>query len=107
MEHKADQELERLEQLLVSCVQHWKQDQDAAGYADFIRFLEQLECCVDLYFDRIGERKEHFIANLNVLYRDVQNKDIIAIDDVVERELAPFIRGWRKVVIPDERKPNP
>lgn len=106
MAHNVGYELERLEQLMASCVENWKQEHDEAGYENFLYSLEYLKRIVHVRNDWLEEQKEQLLSHLEDLYLVVQNKDIIAICDVMEWALLPLIRGWRKVVSLDDSMPD-
>ena len=88
-------ELEQLERFVNSCADCWKIGYDAAGYEQFVCLLKQLASIIENHFDTLGERNEQLCSILDELYSCMRNIDIIAIGDVLEYELQPFIRTWK------------
>ncbi len=100
------QELERMENVTVTCIIHWKQGSDAECYEAFIRIIEHLEFMVDSHFDRFMERKEQLVTFIQELYQYVSNKDIVGIIDLLEYEFRPFISEWRQDEMIKHSPPN-
>lgn len=96
MERNFVQELDELNHAITSCVLKWKTGYDEGGYQDFIRSLERLESTLENHFAELSADIEPLIATLRKLDQLVQNKDIMAVSDIMEYDLQPLVFAWRK-----------
>lgn len=96
VDQTALRQFELLEQFAASSAANWKVGYDAAGFEQFIYTLKQLEYVTDAYYDALGGHSDRLFSIVNDLYRYMKNRDIIAIGDVLEYDLQPFIGEWKK-----------
>lgn len=92
--------LDLLDQTLTALVANWKKGHDHAGYKQLLESFEHLESIVDLGFNRLDEESTTSITLLLPVLEQmelcIQNKDIIALTDVIEYRMCPFLSAWRK-----------
>jgi Zn-dependent M32 family carboxypeptidase len=89
-------ELEYLHQLLATCANAWRLGYDENGYQSFIQSVEQLRDTIEAHFDQLSDDMEPLIRMLERLDQYVQQKDIMAVQDVVEYEWLPLMEKWKR-----------
>ncbi|MFD1673784.1 hypothetical protein [Alicyclobacillus fodiniaquatilis] len=90
------QDIETLHELLAACVHAWQMGYDTGGYQCFAQSVTQLESMVETHFDDLQAEGESLIQMLARLARFVQQKDIMAVQDVVEYEWLPLVIAWKR-----------
>lgn len=87
--------IKRLQNSLLSSVEHFRSGEDSSALDSFQYFIEDLETITDAC-QHLGETDttEEALPAIRTLYTYIQNQDITGIADIMEYEIYPMTIRW-------------
>lgn len=95
MEADAANDVIPLYDCVVACRDAWRMGYDALGQLYLLRSLELLERIIDRRFSSFEQDAGHLSRLLEEFNNRLKRKDIMAVQDLVQCELAALVQEWR------------